>query len=152
MIWTQFLILCQYSKIKSQDKQSPCVLNVLLCWGKIQKTCESVSGSVISDFLHPMDCSLPGSSVHEFLQARILEWIVISSSRQSSWPRDETQVFCIVSRFFTIWTTREAETSLLAKVYIIKAMAFLVVMYGYESWTMKRRSTKEFMLSIFNAE
>ena len=32
----------------------------------------------------PMDCSLPGSSVHGILQARILEWVPISSSRGSS--------------------------------------------------------------------
>ena len=32
---------------------------------------------------HPMDCSLPGSSVHGIFQARILEWIVISLDRKS---------------------------------------------------------------------
>ena len=36
-----------------------------------------------------MDCSLPGSSVHGILQARILEWIAMPSSRGSSWPRDQ---------------------------------------------------------------
>ena len=56
---------------------------------------------------NPMDCSLPGSSVHGILQARILEWVPISFFRGSSWPRDRTQVFCIVGRFFTIWATRE---------------------------------------------
>ena len=38
----------------------------------------------------PMDCSPPGSSVHGILQARILEWITMPSSRGSSWPRDWT--------------------------------------------------------------
>ena len=33
-----------------------------------------------------MDCSPPGSSAHGILQARILEWVAISSSRRSSWP------------------------------------------------------------------
>ena len=42
-----------------------------------------------------MDCSLPGSSVHGILQARILEWVAISSSRESFWPRDRTCVSCI---------------------------------------------------------
>ena len=42
-----------------------------------------------------MDCSLPGSSVHGIPQARILEWVAISSSRRSSWPRDGTCVSCI---------------------------------------------------------
>ena len=39
-----------------------------------------------------MDCSLPGSSIHGILQARILEWVAISSFRGPSWPRDWTQV------------------------------------------------------------
>ena len=38
-----------------------------------------------------MDCSLPGSSIHEILQARILEWVALPSSRGSSWPRDWTR-------------------------------------------------------------
>ena len=41
---------------------------------------------------NPMDCSLPGCSVHGISQRRILEWIAISSSRGSSQPRDQTHV------------------------------------------------------------
>ena len=54
-------------------------------------------------FCDPMDWSLPGSPVHEILQARILEGVAIPFSRGSSRPRDWTQVSCIASRFFTIW-------------------------------------------------
>ena len=57
---------------------------------------------------NPMDYSLPGSSVHGILQARILEWIAISFSGGSSWPRDRTQVSCIAGRFFAVWAIREA--------------------------------------------
>ena len=46
----------------------------------------------------PMDCSLPGSSIHGIFQARVLEWVAISFSRVSSWPRDRTQVSRIVSK------------------------------------------------------
>ena len=35
-----------------------------------------------------MDCSLPDSSIHGIPQAKILEWVAISSSRESSWPGD----------------------------------------------------------------
>ena len=42
------------------------------------------------------------------LQARILEWVAIPSSRGSSQPRDRTQVSHIAGRFFTVWATREA--------------------------------------------
>ena len=41
------------------------------------------------------------------LQARILEWVAIASSRGSSQPRDRTQVSGIAGRFFTSWATRE---------------------------------------------
>ena len=37
---------------------------------------------------NPIDCSLPGSSVHGIFQARTLEWVAISFSRRSSQPRD----------------------------------------------------------------
>ena len=40
----------------------------------------------------PMDCSPAGSSVHGILQARILEWVVTTFSRGSSWPRDLTGI------------------------------------------------------------
>ena len=50
-----------------------------------------------------MDCSLPGSSVHGIFQAIVQEWIAISLSRGSSWPRDRTQVSRIVDRRLTIW-------------------------------------------------
>ena len=56
----------------------------------------------------PMDWSPPGSSVHGILQARILEWGAISSSRGSSQPRDWTWVSYIAGRRFTLWATREA--------------------------------------------
>ena len=53
-----------------------------------------------------MDCSLPGCSVHGIFQARVLEWGAISFSRGPSWPRDRTQVSCIVGRRFTVRATR----------------------------------------------
>ena len=56
----------------------------------------------------PMDCSPPGFSIHGILQARILEWVAISFSRESSQPRDGTQVSCITGRCFNLWATREA--------------------------------------------
>ena len=49
----------------------------------------------------PMDCSPPGSSVHEIFQARILEWVAISFSRGSFPPRDRTHISQIADRFFT---------------------------------------------------
>ena len=50
-----------------------------------------------------MDYSPSGSSVHEIIQTRILEWVVIPFSRGSSQPRNRTQVSCVAGRFFTVW-------------------------------------------------
>ena len=44
---------------------------------------------------NPIDCSPPASSVHGILQSRILEWVAMPSSRESSRPRDGTRSFCI---------------------------------------------------------
>ena len=49
---------------------------------------------------HPMDCSLPTSSIHVILQARMLEWVAIPFFRGSSWPRNQTWVSC--TAIFTI--------------------------------------------------
>ena len=62
----------------------------------------------MSDSWDPMNCSLPGSYVHGILQARVLEWIVIPFSRETSWPRNWTQVSCFAGRCFTDWVTQEA--------------------------------------------
>ena len=85
------------------DEMSPSISLplALLChpWGPMHWSCcchpESLKVKVKVAQLclalcDPMDCSPPGSSVHGILQARILEWVAISSSRGSSWPRDHT--------------------------------------------------------------
>ena len=61
--------------------------------------------SNMTEWLHftslrdPKDWGPPGSSVHGILQAWILEWVAISFSRGSSWPRDQTWVSCIAGKF-----------------------------------------------------
>ena len=63
----------------------------------------------------PVDCSLPGFSIHGILQARILEWVTISFSRGSSRPGDRTWVSHIVGRHFNLWATRETKFRLKLK-------------------------------------
>ena len=60
---------------------------------------------------NPIDCSLPGSSVHGILQAGILERVAIPFSRGSSQPRYRTWVSCTADQFFTR-ATREAHCGL----------------------------------------
>ena len=66
-------------------------------------------------------------SVHGILQARILEWFAIPFSRGSSWPRNQTQAFCIAGRFFTIWATREA---LRERVPLASAVGITVLLHS----------------------
>ena len=64
---------------------------------------------------HPMDRSPAGFSVHGILQARILEWVAMPSSRRSSQPRDQTHVSCIsctADRFFTAEPRGEPQENL----------------------------------------
>ena len=56
-----------------------------------------LSCSFVSYSCNPIDCTLPGSSVHGILQARILEWVAMPPSRGSSRPRNQT---CIPYIFF----------------------------------------------------
>ena len=87
-----FFLLC-----RSDSTLTPGPLEIILCSQSCPTLCD------------PMGCSLPGSSVHGILQARILEWVAIPFSRASSQPGDQTWVSHIAGRFFTVWTTREAQ-------------------------------------------
>ena len=72
---------------------SVCCVSVCWCHCSLTKSCLTLCD--------PMDCSLPGSSVHGILQARILEWVAIPLSRGSSQPRDQACISCTAGRFFT---------------------------------------------------
>ena len=81
---------------------------------------------------NPMDCSLPGSSIHGIFQARVLEWVAISFSRGSSQPRDQTQVSHIIGKRLTIWATREvfvSDLSCWVKVYQGTAFSLVLVYF-----------------------
>ena len=61
---------------------------------------ESVRHSVVM-LCDPMDCTLPGSSVHGILQAKVLEWVAISFSTGIFPTQRSNWVSCIAGRFFT---------------------------------------------------
>ena len=62
-------------------------LEVCVCMCSAAQSCLTLSD--------PIKCGPTASSVHGISQARILEWVVISSSRGSSWPRDRTLISCV---------------------------------------------------------
>ena len=75
---------------------SPLVTMVCsLCLSLLLSPVNQWSHSVVPSLCKPMDCSLPGSSIHGIFQARVLEWDTISFSRGSSRSRDQTQVSCL---------------------------------------------------------
>ena len=75
-------------------------------WLKRQQQQQSLS--CVWLFCDTMDGSRPGSSVHGIFQARILDWVAISFSRGSSWPKDQTYLSCIGRWILYHWATREA--------------------------------------------
>ena len=82
---------------------------VFLALCQVLCVCVCVCTQLCLTLCDPMDCSLPGSSVHGILLARVLEWVAISSSRASCWPRAWTWDSCIAGKFFTVWAIREAK-------------------------------------------
>ena len=85
-----------------------------------------------------MDCSLPGSTVHGILQARILKWVAMPSSRGSFQPRDPTRISCIIGGFIAHWAisgnhkTRYTLILLEASVIIIREKLLMTLsnIYG----------------------
>ena len=88
-----------------------------------------------STLCDPMECSPPVSSVQEILQTRITKWVAISSSRESSWPRDGTHVSSLLlpaltSGFFTTSTTWEAHPKEGTNYYFIISIIALELASG----------------------
>ena len=127
-----------------------CVQGLMFCWNKwvpqgsvhtlwgtpgskrisLDKNFSSVQFSSVAQscpsLWDPMDCSLPHFSIHGIFQARVLEWVAISSSRGSSWPRARTWVSCIVGRHcgFTVWATTEVRRCLTVEGISVKESEF----------------------------
>ena len=121
----------------------------------------------------PMDCSLPGSSVQGIFQARVLEWVDIAFSN-TSWQIDRETVKTVrnfilggskntvdghcsheIKRLLLLGRKamnnldsilKSRDITLPTKIRLVKAMVFPVVMYGCESWTPRKLSTKELMV------
>ena len=87
--------------------------------------CSYIRACVLSSFSRvwlrdPMNCGPPGSSVHGILQARTLEWVVMPSSRQSTWHRDGTLIFLgpALQRIHYCWDTGNVHIYILTHIYI----------------------------------
>ena len=87
-----------------------CIIIFPGCWALLYYCFISEVAQSCLTLCDPMDCSLPGSSIHGIFQAKVLEWGAIAFSRACSWPRVRTWVSHIVGRCFTIWATREVLT------------------------------------------
>ena len=77
------IVCCYFCSTKSE----------LSSWDRYVCVLVAPSCSTLCD---PMDCTLPGSSVHGILQARILKWVAMPSSRGSSWPRSDPHLLCLM--------------------------------------------------------
>ena len=77
----------------------------------MRRLCVCMCAQMCLTLCDPMDCSPPVSSVHGISQAKILQWVAISFSRVSSWPRDQTCISCFscIGRQIPYhWTTWES--------------------------------------------
>ena len=74
---------------------------------KVKSESENEVAQLCPTICNPMDCSLPGFSIHAIFQARIPERVAISFSMGSSWTRDWILFSHIAGRPFTLWATRE---------------------------------------------
>ena len=82
-----------------------CTVSVLRSHCRARLCARSLSRLTLCD---PTDCSLPGSSVHGILQARILEWVATSSSRGLPDPREQTCISGTGRRILYRWATWKA--------------------------------------------
>ena len=92
---------CRWILYHLNHQGSPRILEWVSEWvSEVTQSCPTLCD--------PMDCSLPGLSLHGISQSRILEWVAYPFSRRTSWPRNRTRVSCIASGLFTSWAIREA--------------------------------------------
>ena len=77
-----------------------------------------------------VECSLPSSSVHGILQARILEWVAIFFSRGCSQPRDRTRVSCLAGRSSTNWLTRESQIHVLSAINLKDKQKIFLLLFS----------------------
>ena len=97
----------------SQLEQSGRVIQIFFWLCSLQSLFSELPSDCIRIYPLIMYGSPPGSSVLGILQARIPQWVAIPFFRGSARPRNQTQVSCIAGRFFTVWVTREALSSIL---------------------------------------
>ena len=85
----------------------------------------------------PMDCSLPGSSIHGIFQARVLEWVGIAFSEKTltTWKESDDQSRQHAKKQRRYFANKDLSS---------KAMVYPCVMYGCESWTIKKVDCRRF--------
>ena len=98
-LWTEIILRLNVIPIK--------ISTVIFFFFFINREKESEVTQSCPTLCNPMDCSLPGSSVHGIFQSRVLEWVAVFFSRGSSQPSDWTWLSHIVGRHFSVWATRE---------------------------------------------
>ena len=112
-----------------------------LRWESLPTTSTTVSGdknpwitacgiSHIWLFCDPIDCSLPGFSVPGIFQARILDWVAISYSRGSSWPRDRTLTSSVLAGVDSLPLCHLGSSKHLDRVSLVCSFRTFFVMLG----------------------
>ena len=122
-LWLPSSVGCKMAKVtleaSTEDRQILCSLGTLMtpqinCHPIYSPPPVKIYVCCLITKLYPTLCnrkdySSSGSSVHQILQARILQWVAISESMGSSWPGNWTHISCIAGRFFTTETHGKPE-------------------------------------------
>ena len=121
----------------------------LLCVCSVTQSCPTLC--------NPMDCSPPGSSVRGIFQARILEWVAVSFSGGSSWPRDRTCVSCVSyigRQILYHWAKLMPSAMLQYKIsffFFLKSKDFKIEVFATGTHTPKKKNgTHEFIFKNRN--
>ena len=98
----------------------------------------------------PMDCSLPGSSIHGIFQARVLEWVAIAFSvkKAEHWWTDAFEMWCWRRLLSVFWTARRSNQSILKEINSECSLGGLMLKLQYFGHLMQRADSLEKTLML----
>ena len=134
--WTN--LACTHSKVMKSQELGYLFKISIQSWRIHSLCCCCLVAKSCSTLCDLMDYSPPDSSVHGIPNTWILELVAISSSRRSSWPRDQTCISCIGRPILYQWATRKIPVYLSP----IVVKFYLESLQGWESWMHIRRAFK----------
>ena len=137
---SQFVVFreCQQIKIRVERRRRKGERKLWI-WKRLRNSLLFLAAQLCLSLCDPMNCSLPGSSVHGILQARILEWVAISFTRWSSQPRDWTWVSCLGRWILYCSATKKfIKSSYRGTSLMVQGLGLCLPMQWVQVWSLAR--------------